>query len=117
MGGRRDASPAAHQRRPEFGAAGPGVVQLEAELADEAGPDRGAGDAGHRDLAVCRVRERGRVQWLGRQGFEQVARAWAGHQDRAELRGPVEQVHVQAQPVVSTRAGGRPCVRRRRTSR
>ena len=84
---------------PQLRAARPRVVQLERELPDESDAERAARDAGDRDLAVPRVRDRRVVDGIVGETREHVSCEGPGHVDGAEHRRLVHEMDVQVPAV------------------
>ena len=75
------------------------MVELEADLADEADPERTAGHVRDGDVAVPHVRKGLRAHVIVGDPLEDRAGLRPGDEDRTELRGLIEQMDVEAPAV------------------
>jgi hypothetical protein len=98
------------QRVEELGTARAVVVELESDLADEADPERTAGHVGDGDVGVPHVGEGLGAYVVVGQAFEDHPGVRACEEDRPELGGLIEQMHVEVpavDPVAEPRLHGR----------
>ena len=104
--------PASRMRVPEVVGARRREVQLVRQLADEAEAHREAGHAGDGDLPVPEVREALLVERVVGQLLQQLAGVRPGHVERAERRGLVDDVDVEAPGLAPSRASTTRAARR-----
>src|SRR4029079_15864815 len=82
------------------------MVKLERDLPDEAGSDRATGNARHGHLPHAHVRERCVIDRIVGEPGEELARERPGDDDRPALRGEVDDVRTEAEPVCAVTQPG-----------